>query len=73
MTKEDRKYIEQLGENIKNRREALGYSQLDFAEKAGFSKGQLHKIEHARNALTVLTLRRISLHLNTSIGELCDF
>lgn len=61
-----------LGDNIKNRREALGYSQLNFAQKAGLSKGQLHKIEHGVNAITVTTLRRICVNLNTSIGVLCD-
>ncbi|MGP8216008.1 MAG: helix-turn-helix domain-containing protein [Bacteroidia bacterium] len=73
MLESDKKYIIALGKNIKERREELGYSLIQFANKAKLSKGQLHKIEHGANPMTITVLRRISKALDTTIGKLCDF
>ena len=44
---EDKKYIERLGEHIKQLRKKKGFSQIDLAYDCGFEKQNMRRIEAA--------------------------
>jgi transcriptional regulator with XRE-family HTH domain len=50
----------QIGELIKNRRNALRINQLDLAEMAGISKNTLYKIERGQANPTIEVLKKVA-------------
>ena len=64
MTIEQRRIV---AENIKNRREALGLSQTELAEKMGLKdKSSVSKIESEKFPITLKTVERVAEALNCS-------
>ena len=62
-----------LGKNIKNRRNQLGYTQQELAEKLGISLNFMGKIEVAFSKPSLDTLIKIADELDTNVSELCNF
>ena len=64
MTDEERLIV---AENIKNRREALGITQTELAERMGLKdKSSISKIESGKLPITLKTVERVAVALNCS-------
>ena len=63
-----------LGQNIRAKREALGYSQEKLALLAGMGAAPLGNIERGseKNNPTLSTLLKISIGLHTTLEELLE-
>lgn len=60
-----------IGERIKDRREALGLSQDELAEKMGYkSRSTIAKIEKGVNDVAQKTIVKFAAALNTSVAFL---
>ncbi|MBN2612685.1 MAG: helix-turn-helix transcriptional regulator [Bacteroidales bacterium] len=62
--------MKRLGERIKKRREYLKMQLNDLARKVGISPSALSQIEKAKAFPSITTLKSISEHLITTVGEL---
>ena len=60
-----------LGLNIRNRREALDYSQETLAEKAGLDQTYISGIECGKRNPGIKNVARIAKALGTSTADLC--
>ncbi|WP_204751158.1 helix-turn-helix domain-containing protein [Intestinimonas butyriciproducens] len=65
---------QRLGQNIKARREALGYSQEKLAFLSGMGAAHLGNIERGsdKNNPTISTLAKIAGGLHTSVEKLLE-
>lgn len=61
-----------LGQQIAQRRQSLGMTQLALAQAAGIPQPNLSNIEKDKQDLTVSSLRRIAHALKTPIQELFE-
>ncbi len=60
----------EIGKNIRRIRKERGLTLEDVAQKAGFSRGYLSKVEHSDKAPPVSTLLNISEALHVSVSEI---
>ena len=63
-------WLSALGKTIHDRRTGLGMSQLELADLAGVHRTYISDIEHGARNLTITTVHRIAIALNTSATEL---
>jgi DNA-binding XRE family transcriptional regulator len=68
----DEVYLKKLGDNICKKREAIGLSREQFAEKVKIARMHVYRIERGENPTTVIILRRIAKVLNVSLGDLVE-
>lgn len=61
-----------IGEQIRTRRTARGLSLAELAERSGFSKGFLSKIENGHAQPPIATLMKLARALGAELGELFD-
>jgi transcriptional regulator with XRE-family HTH domain len=61
-----------VGDKIKAIREQKGIKQQDLAAKCNFEKSNLSRLEAGRNNLTLKTLYKISIALETPLKDLVD-
>lgn len=60
-----------LGINIRKRREELGMTQQELADKLGYSsKSTINKIENGTNDITQSKIKAFAKALNTTVPEL---
>ena len=64
------RYNKKLGKTISEKREALGFTLPDFAEKCETSKSTLFYIESGRHCPRVQLLDRIAKALGTTVNDL---
>ncbi len=64
------KSLKQIGERVRELREAKGFSVNDLAIKAGMKRPNLSRLEHGRNQPSLETLERVAEALETSVAEL---
>lgn len=62
--------MKRIGERIRNRREFLHLQMNDLAKKVGISTSALSQIENAKTIPSILTLKSIADHLQTTVSEL---
>ena len=62
--------MERIGERIKRKREQIGLQLNELAKKVGISSSALSQIEKAKAFPTIITLKNIAEHLNSTVGEL---
>lgn len=67
-----KKPLEQLGHEIKSRREKLGLSQEKFADKCGFDRTYISMLERGKRNLSVVNLLKIAQGLEVSVSELTE-
>ncbi len=65
--------LKQLGRNIKAERVRKGYTQEYFAEKAGFSREYISRIERGQENLSILKILNLANLLDTDIKSLLMF
>ena len=61
---------ERFGSAVKARREALGLTQEDLAEKARIHRTYLSDVERGTRNLALVTIERLAAALATSMAEL---
>lgn len=61
-----------LGIKVREKREALGLSQEEFADKCGFDRTYISMIERGKRNISLLNLLRIANGLNTSVSTLTE-
>lgn len=71
MNKND--FYKQLGRNIRHRRDKLGLTQQELADKLGISLNFMGKIEVAFSKPSLDTLIKIAEGLEISVSDLCKF
>jgi transcriptional regulator with XRE-family HTH domain len=57
--------LSKMGRNIKKRREALGYSQEELAERADLHRTYIGGVERGERNITIKSLSQIAEALNT--------
>jgi len=60
----------QLGTAVRERRQALGYSQDTFADAIGMHRAYYSSIERGARNLTLSTIARVADGLGVSLAEL---
>jgi transcriptional regulator with XRE-family HTH domain len=61
---------ERFGFAVKMRREELGLTQEDLADKAGIHRTYLSDIERGSRNLSLINVERVSIALSLSLSEL---
>ncbi len=61
---------ERFGFAVKDRREALGLTQEEFAERAGIHRTYLSDVERGRRNLSLVNIERLALALSMKLSEL---
>lgn len=69
---EDQAFLEAIGRNIARIRKEKGLTQVFVAEKCGFDKSNLRRIEAGRSNPTALTLKTIAEALDISASQLLE-
>ena len=70
MKKQEKEYLQLIGNNIRNRRKKVGMSQQELADYADLSKMTIQRIELAKVPSSILTLRAVALALGIDVSEL---
>lgn len=70
MDSSDKKYLQLIGNNIRNIREKRGFSQFQLATECDLSKNQIGRIERAEISTTILTLKKIADILGVKVQDL---
>lgn len=71
--KKERKLLERVGRNIREKRKVKGLTQEELAEKADINPKFLGKVERAETNVSLLTLLKICDGLGISLCELFAF
>lgn len=61
-----------LGQNVRRLREAKGWSQEDYADRAGIHRTYVSDIERGRRNPTVTVVEKLARPLEVSPGRLLD-
>lgn len=61
-----------LGSKVREKREAMGLSQEEFAYKCAFDRTYISMIERGKRNISLLNLLRISEGLGTSVSSLTE-
>jgi len=63
---------ERLSMRLKQFREARGWTQEQLAEKAGFSRAYIARLEIGRHDPTLSTLEKLAKALRVTVGKLVE-
>jgi len=61
-----------LGRNVRRLREAEGWSQEDYADRAGIHRTYVSDIERGRRNPTITVVEKLALPLGVNVGSLLD-
>ena len=61
-----------LGSNVRRLREAKGWSQEDYADRAGIHRTYVSDIERGRRNPTITIVEKLAKPLEVSAGSLLD-
>ena len=64
--------LQEFGKRIRDQRIALGLSQEELADKAGFDRTYISMIERGKRNLSLLNIRRFAETLGTTISALVE-
>lgn len=70
ITKNERKYLYELGQRIKQTRLDKGIQQIELAVEINMEKSNLSRIEAGRTNPTILSLKKIATALEIEVSEL---
>ena len=65
-----KKLLLSLGEIIREKRKALGYSQEGFADLVGLHRTYIGSVERGEKNISFINLHKIAEKLNISLSEL---
>ena len=63
---------QRLGSNVRRLREEAGWSQEDYADRAGIHRTYVSDIERGARNPTIAVLEKLARPLNVSAGSLLD-
>ena len=66
----DSQALNNLGQIIREKREALGLTQIEVAEKAGVDRNYIGMVERGERNPSYLSLIKIAAGLNMSVDQL---
>ncbi len=69
----DKELLIQLGRNVKAERIRRGYTQEFFAEKIGFTREYISRIERGQENMSILKINNLANALETDINDLLRF
>ena len=61
-----------LGRNVRKLREARGWSQEDYADRAGIHRTYVSDIERGRRNPTITVVEKLAAPLEVTAGQLID-
>jgi transcriptional regulator with XRE-family HTH domain len=61
-----------LGQNVRRLREAKGWSQEDYADRAGIHRTYVSDIERGKRNPTITVVEKLAKPLEVSAGSLLD-
>lgn len=61
---------ERFGSAVRDRREALGLTQEEFAERAGIHRTYLSDIERGTRNPSLINIERVAVALNLTLSEM---
>lgn len=70
MNKDDRRFLEQVGFRVRERRLAAGLTQAALAEKCGLHRTFIGSVERGERNVALLSLRRIAGALRVTPADL---
>ena len=70
MNRDDRRFLERLGDRVRERRQAAGLTQAELAERAGLHRTFVGSVERGERNVALLSLRRIARALRTTPADL---
>ena len=65
--------LKQLGRNIKAERVRRGYTQELFAEKIGFTREYISRIERGQENMSIIKINGLANILGTDISDILRF
>lgn len=66
----DKKLLRELGNRVRERRKARGWTQQQFAEQSGLHRAYVAGIERGERNVTILSLKKLADVLRVSLAEL---
>ena len=72
MNTDDRRFLQEVGFRVRERRTALNLTQAQLAEKCGLHRTFIGSVERGERNVAVLSLRRIAAALRTTPAALLD-
>jgi transcriptional regulator with XRE-family HTH domain len=63
---------ERLGQNVRHLREQAGWSQEDYAHRAGIHRTYVSDIERGSRNPTIEVVERLARPFNVAVGSLLD-
>jgi transcriptional regulator with XRE-family HTH domain len=72
MNLDERHFLEGVGQRIRKRREALGWTQAELGEKCDLHRTFIGSVERGERNVSLLNLRAISRALRVALGKLLD-
>ena len=70
MNLNDRRFLQDLGYRIRERRNALEMTQAELAEACGLHRTFIGSVERGERNLAIISLRRLAKALHVSIQDL---
>jgi transcriptional regulator with XRE-family HTH domain len=72
MNRDDKGFLQRLGDRVRERRLALNLTQAALAEACGLHRTFIGSVERGERNVAVLSLRKIARALRTTPAELLD-
>lgn len=70
MQQQSKKYLQEIGNNIRKKRNEKGISQQELADLSDIAKSTIQRIEQGTLNPSILTLKNISLAFGIDLSEL---
>lgn len=70
MNRDERTFLEDLGQRLRSRREARKLTQAQLAEQCGLHRTFIGSVERGERNVSVLNLRQIAQALRVPLAEL---
>ncbi|HVL12264.1 MAG TPA: helix-turn-helix transcriptional regulator [Gemmata sp.] len=70
MNRDDRQFLQRLGDRVRERRQALNLTQAQLGERCGLHRTFVGSVERGERNVALLSLRRIAKALRVAPVEL---
>ncbi len=68
----DKNFLRELGQRLRDRREAQNLTQAQLAERCGLHRTFIGSVERGERNVAILSLRKIAKALRVSLAELFE-
>jgi transcriptional regulator with XRE-family HTH domain len=72
MNRDDRRFLNELGFRIRERRQQLGWSQAELADRSGLHRTYIGAVERGERNVSILNLRQIAKSLRMTLVALFE-